>query len=70
MYIFRRISFYGCETGYSMLAIVDPEINEVLHYFDEYFQSPITVMELFNIYNKTAETENILSGFFLNILYL
>lgn len=69
MFIFRRISFYGCETGYSMVAIVDSEKNEILQYFAEHYQSPVTVMELFNIHNKTAETQHILSGFLKNIFF-
>lgn len=70
MYLYRRISFYGCETGYSMLAIVDSEKNEILQYFAEHYQSPITVMELFNIYNITAETKNILSGALKMFFYI
>ncbi|XP_025422864.1 KICSTOR complex protein kaptin-like isoform X2 [Sipha flava] len=57
----KRISFYGCETGYSMVAVVDSEKNEILHYFAEHYQSPVTIMELFNIHNKTAKTKHILS---------
>lgn len=63
-YYFRRLSYYGCETGYSMLAIVDSEKNQILHYFLERFESPITVMQLFNIHKKTVDIDNILSGFF------
>lgn len=50
-----------------MLAIVDSEKNQILHYFLERFESPITVMQLFNIHKKTVDIDNILSGFFLKI---
>lgn len=66
MYIFRRMSFYGCETGYSMLAIVDSEKNEILQCFLEHFLSPVTVVKLFNIYNRTVENKTLLSGIFKN----
>lgn len=56
------MSYYGCETGYSMLAIVDSEKNQILHRFLEHYESPITVMQLFNINKKTVDLDNILSG--------
>lgn len=62
MYISRRMSFYGCETGYSMLAIVDSEKNQILQCFLEHFLSPVTVVQLFNIYNNTVEDDTPLSG--------
>ncbi|KAL5240192.1 hypothetical protein ACI65C_007603 [Semiaphis heraclei] len=58
----KRMSYYGCETGYSMLAIVDSEKNQILHRFLEHYESPITVMQLFNINKKTVDLDNILSG--------
>lgn len=62
LYYFRRLSYYGCETGYSMLAIVDSGKNQILHCFLERYESPITVMQLFNIHKKTVDIDNILSG--------
>lgn len=62
-YVFRRVSFYGCGSGYAVLKIVDSKKNEILHSYEEYFQSPITVMQLFNLHNRTIKTKNILSGF-------
>lgn len=46
-----------------MLAIVDSEKNQILHRFVERYRSPVTVVQLFNIYNRTLELEDILSGF-------
>lgn len=63
------MSFFGCETGYSMLAIVDSEKNQILQYFLEHFLSPVTVVKLFNIYNRTVENRNLLSGIFKNKLF-
>lgn len=45
-----------------MLTIVDSEKNQVLHTYTEQFQSPVTIGQLFNIYNKTNSIENIISG--------
>jgi len=59
---FRRMSFYGCVTGYSMFAIIDSEKNQILHRFLERYESPITVMQLFNIHKKTVDVDYILSG--------
>jgi len=56
------MSYYGCEIGYSMFAIVDSEKNQILHRFLEHYESPITVMQLFNINKKTVDLDNILSG--------
>ncbi|XP_060877730.1 KICSTOR complex protein kaptin-like isoform X3 [Metopolophium dirhodum] len=58
----KRLSYYGCETGYSMLAIVDSGKNQILHCFLERYESPITVMQLFNIHKKTVDIDNILSA--------
>ncbi|XP_015364047.1 PREDICTED: kaptin-like isoform X2 [Diuraphis noxia] len=57
----KRMSYYGCETGYLMFAIVDSEKNQILHRFLERYESPITVMQLFNINKKTVDLDNILS---------
>jgi len=57
------VSFYGGETGKSMLAVVDSEKNQILHTVLERYRSPITSVQLFNIYNKTMNLEEILSGF-------
>lgn len=61
-YVFRRMSYYGCETGYSMFSVVDSEKNQILQSFSERYESPITVMQLFNIHKKTVDIDNILSG--------
>ncbi|XP_025193865.1 KICSTOR complex protein kaptin-like [Melanaphis sacchari] len=58
----KRISYYGCETGYSMFSVVDSEKNQILHCFSECYESPITVMQLFNIHKKTVDIDNILSA--------
>lgn len=48
--------------GLAILKILDSEKNEILHTFMEYFVSPVTVVQLFNIQNKTIEIENFNSG--------
>lgn len=63
MHISRRISFYGCDTGFSKLTIVDSEKNQILHCVKEHYQSLVTVVQLFNINNRTYKLQNILSGF-------
>jgi len=57
----KRVSFYGCETGYSMLAIVDSEKNQILYCFAELYLSPVTVVQLFNIYNRTVKVGDLIS---------
>jgi len=57
------VSFYGGETGKSIFAIVDSEKNQILHTVVERYRSPIISMQLFNIYNKTFEIEELESGF-------
>lgn len=56
------MSFYGGETGRSMLAIVDSEKNEILHMAVERYRSPITSVQLFNIYKKTIKLKELDSG--------
>ncbi|XP_027842962.2 KICSTOR complex protein kaptin-like isoform X3 [Aphis gossypii] len=58
----KRMSYYGCETGYSMFSVVDSEKNQILQSFSERYESPITVMQLFNIHKKTVDIDNILSA--------
>ncbi|XP_050545360.1 KICSTOR complex protein kaptin-like [Daktulosphaira vitifoliae] len=57
----KRVSFFGCESGYTMFSIVDTTKNQILHYFYEHYQFPVSVMKLFNLNNKTVKLDNILT---------
>ncbi|VVC32439.1 Hypothetical protein CINCED_3A013557 [Cinara cedri] len=58
----KRISFYGCDKGYSVFTIVDSEKNQILQRVETNYQSTITAVQLFNIHNRTYTLENIISA--------
>ncbi|XP_050420496.1 KICSTOR complex protein kaptin-like [Adelges cooleyi] len=60
----KRVSFYGCESGYSMFATVDSTKNQILYRFYEHYQSPVSVMKLFNLKNRAVNLENIVTDNF------